>query len=109
MATDTPFFPADLVRRLFEASGDSSALRIAKSEAGTHYVIGLWPVELAAPLEASLRSGERKVGAWTKEHGAVEVFFPPADVAGQRIDPFFNINAPEDLAAAETLLSEKAS
>jgi molybdenum cofactor guanylyltransferase/molybdopterin-guanine dinucleotide biosynthesis protein MobB len=107
MATDTPFFPTDLVRRLLQASEDSSALRIAESAAGTHYVVGLWPVTLADALKASLERGERKVGAWTKEHGAIEVFFPPVDVAGQRIDAFFNINAPEDLAAAEALLSEK--
>ena len=109
MATDTPFFPTDLVRQLLQASDDSSALRIAKSEAGTHYVIGLWPVTFAAALEVSIKLGERKVGAWTKEHGAIEVFFPPVDVAGQSVDPFFNINAPEDLAAAEALLSDKAS
>ena len=109
MATDTPFFPTDLVRRLLHASDDSSALRIAKSQAGTHYVIGLWPVTLADALKASLERGERKVGAWTKEHGAVEIFFPPVDVGGKRIDAFFNINAPEDLAAAEGLLSEKMS
>jgi molybdenum cofactor guanylyltransferase len=109
MATDTPFFPTDLVRQLLQASDDSSALRIAKSEAGTHYVVGLWPIRLAAPLEISIKLGERKVGAWTKEHGAIEVFFPPVDVAGQRVDPFFNINAPEDLAAAEAVLSDNAS
>jgi molybdopterin-guanine dinucleotide biosynthesis protein A len=34
------------------------------------------------------------------------VFFPPVDVGGRRIDPFFNINAPEDLAVAEAILSE---
>jgi molybdopterin-guanine dinucleotide biosynthesis protein A len=109
MATDTPFFPADLVRQLLQVLDESSALRIAKSKAGTHYVIGLWPVAFAAALEASIKSGERRVGAWTKEHGAVEVFFPPVGVGRQSIDPFFNINAPEDLAAAEALLSEKAS
>jgi molybdopterin-guanine dinucleotide biosynthesis protein A len=109
MATDTPFFPANLVRQLLQASDDSSALRIAKSEAGTHYVIGLWPITFAAALEASIKLGERKVGAWTKEHGAIEVFFPPVDVGGQSVDPFFNINAPEDLASAEALLSEKTS
>jgi molybdopterin-guanine dinucleotide biosynthesis protein A len=109
MATDTPFFPSDLVRQLLQASDDSSALRIAKSEAGTHYVIGLWPITFAATLEASIKRGERKVGAWTKEHGAIEVFFPPVDVAGQSVDPFFNINAPEDLASAEALLSDKTS
>jgi molybdopterin-guanine dinucleotide biosynthesis protein A len=109
MATDTPFLPTDLVRRLLQASDDRSALRIAKSAAGTHYVIGLWPMTLADALKASLERGERKVGAWTKEHGAVEVFFPPVNVGGKRIDPFFNINAPEDLAVAEALVSENAS
>ncbi len=109
MATDTPFFPTDLVRQLLQASDDRSVQRIARSEAGTHYVIGLWPVALAAALEASINRGDRKVGVWTKEHGALEVFFPPVDVAGQSIDPFFNINAPEDLAAAKALLGEKSS
>jgi molybdopterin-guanine dinucleotide biosynthesis protein A len=108
MATDTPFFPTDLVRRLLQASDDRSALRIAKSDTGTHYVIGLWPMTLANALKVSLERGERKVGAWTKEHGAVEVFFPPVDVAGQSTDPFFNINAPEDLATAQALVREKA-
>jgi molybdopterin-guanine dinucleotide biosynthesis protein A len=106
IATDTPFFPADLVRRLLDAGGDESAFRVAQSEVGTHPVIGLWPVGLAAALEASLERGERKVTAWTKDHGAVPVFFPPVDVGGRSIDPFFNINAPEDLAVAEAILSE---
>jgi molybdenum cofactor guanylyltransferase len=109
VATDTPFFPADLVDRFLAVSGDASAFRIAKSDAGTHPVIGLWPVELADALRASLERGERKAGAWTKDHGAIAVFFPPVEVGGQDIDPFFNINAPEDLAAAEALLSESAS
>ena len=108
VATDTPFFPADLVRRFLAAARDEPAFCVAQSEAGTHPVIGLWPVTLAAALKASLEGGERKVGAWTKDHGAVPVFFPPVEVGGQGIDPFFNINAPEDLARAEALLSESA-
>ncbi|MEZ5827093.1 MAG: molybdenum cofactor guanylyltransferase MobA [Hyphomicrobiales bacterium] len=109
VATDTPFFPEDLVARLRAASDDRSALRIAKSEVGMHYVIGLWPVALADVLKASLERGDRRVGAWVKEHKAVEVNFPPGHVGGRMIDPFFNINAPEDLAMAEALLSESAS
>jgi molybdopterin-guanine dinucleotide biosynthesis protein A len=109
VATDTPFFPADLVDRFLDAGGDTSAFRVAQSNAGIHPVIGLWPVGLAAALEASLERGERKVTAWTKDHGAVPVFFPPVDVGRQSIDPFFNINAPEDLALAEALLSESTS
>jgi len=109
VATDTPFFPEDLVARLRASSDDRSALRIAKSEVGTHYVIGLWPVALADALKASLERGDRRVGAWVKDHEAVEVDFPQVQVGGRVIDPFFNINAPEDLAMAEALLSESAS
>jgi len=108
VATDTPFFPADLVHRFLDAAG-ASAFRVAQSDMGVHPVIGLWPIGLSEPLETSLARGERKVTAWTKDHGAVPVFFSTVDVGGQSIDPFFNINAPEDLAAAEALLSERTS
>ena len=106
IATDTPFFPADLVGRLLSARDDASSFRVAQSDVGIHPVIGLWPVDLAEALEDSLKRGERKVTTWTRDHGAVPVFFPPVDVGGQSIDPFFNINAPEDLATAEALVSE---
>lgn len=106
IATDTPFFPADLVRRFIEAGAGPSTFCIAQSDAGIHPVIGLWPVGLAEALRTSLERGERKATTWTKDHGAIPVFFPPANVGGQSIDPFFNINAPEDLAAAEALLGE---
>ena len=109
VATDTPFFPQDLVATLLAASGDGAALRIAKSEAAMHYVIGLWPVVLAEPLKASLERGERKVGTWVRDHEAIEVVFPQVDVGGRAIDPFFNINTPEDLARAEALISENPS
>ncbi|HUW74728.1 MAG TPA: molybdenum cofactor guanylyltransferase MobA [Methyloceanibacter sp.] len=109
VATDTPFFPADLVRRFLDAPGDASGFRIAQSDLGVHPVIGLWPLGLSEALETSLKRGDRKVTTWTEEHGAVPVYFPPIDIGGRSIDPFFNINAPEDLAAAEALLGERAS
>jgi molybdopterin-guanine dinucleotide biosynthesis protein A len=107
IATDTPFFPADLVRKfLGEAQGNSSLL-IARSAEGVHPVIGLWPVSLAPVLEASLRRGEHAVGKWAAAHGAAEVFFPETEAGGRPIDPFFNINRAEDLAHANALLGEK--
>ncbi len=105
VATDTPFFPKDLVRRLVSARDPASSFRIAQSDKGIHPVIGLWPIGLAEALEDSLRRGERKVTTWTKDHGAQPVFFSEIEVGGRKIDPFFNINAPEDLAEAEGLLS----
>jgi len=109
VATDTPFFPDDLVLRfLAEAEGGESLL-VARSGEGVHPVIGLWPVALTSALEASLKRGERKAGKWVAEHGAAEVFFPEGEAGGQRIDPFFNINRAEDLARANALLGEKTS
>jgi molybdenum cofactor guanylyltransferase len=108
VATDTPFFPADLVQRFLAARGDRPALLVARSAAGVHPVIGLWPVDLADDIEHSLNRDLRKVGDFTERHGAVEVPFPPVEIGGAEIDPFFNINRPEDLAEAEALMSEHA-
>ena len=52
-------------------------------------------------LEAALRAGERKIDRWTLRHGVREVAFDDTPV-----DPFFNINTQEDLAAAELVLGQ---
>ncbi|HET7210769.1 MAG TPA: molybdenum cofactor guanylyltransferase MobA [Methyloceanibacter sp.] len=104
VATDTPFLPADLVQRFLAARPGTPSLRVARSGEGVHPVIGLWPVSLAAALEASLKQGERKAQTWTKDHGAVEVSFPDVEIGDKRLDPFFNINDPNQLAEAEALL-----
>jgi molybdopterin-guanine dinucleotide biosynthesis protein A len=108
VATDTPFFPSDLVQRFLAELRDRPALAVASSAAGVHPVIGLWPVALADDIEDALKRGLHKVGAFTEQHGAVEVPFPPVTIGGAAIDPFFNINRPEDLAEAEALMSEHA-
>ena len=64
-----------------------------------HPTFGYWPVGLRADLRAALQDGLRKVVLWTDRHNGREAVFP---VAG--IDPFFNVNTPEDLAAAEAML-----
>jgi molybdopterin-guanine dinucleotide biosynthesis protein A len=108
VATDTPFFPTDLVQRFLTELPDRPALMVARSAAGMHPVIGLWPVALADNIEDSLKRGLHKVGGFTDLHRAVEVPFPPVTIGGAEIDPFFNINRPEDLAEAEALMSEHA-
>jgi molybdenum cofactor guanylyltransferase len=104
VASDTPFFPSDLVHRFLAELADHPALLVASSEGGVHPVVGLWPVAIAPQLEDSLAQGMRKVGAWTEQHGALEVFFGPVKVGGRLVDPFFNINQPEELAEADALL-----
>ena len=101
IATDTPFFPADLVARLLAAVRDHGAdLACAASGGRAHPVFGLWPVRLADELRrAMVEEAIRKVDVWTARYRLAEVDFPT-----DPLDPFFNTNRPEDLAEAERLL-----
>ncbi|NNE86442.1 MAG: molybdenum cofactor guanylyltransferase MobA [Silicimonas sp.] len=98
-AADTPFFPADLVPQLLLASEtQEQPIALARTDNGRHPTFGLWPVDLRDDLRQSLQDGVRKVVAWTDKHGTAMADFP---VHG--FDPFFNVNAPDDLALAERL------
>jgi molybdenum cofactor guanylyltransferase len=103
IATDTPFFPSDLVARMLAVVEQGGAdLACAASNGRAHPVFGLWPVRLADELRAAMvDEGVRKVDVWTARHPLVEVPF-----AADPIDPFFNTNRPEDLAEAERLLDQ---
>lgn len=103
-ATDAPFFPLDLVDRLLAAvEGAAADLACARSAGRTHPVFGLWPVALAGDLRSALvDEGLRKIDAWTARHRLAEASFP----AGPS-DPFFNLNRPEDLAAAARLVEAR--
>ena len=102
-AADTPFFPCDLVPQLLLASeGMTHPLVLAttpdpKRGRARHPTFGLWPVALRDDLRAALEGGLRKVVLWTDTHGGREALFPQEDA-------FFNVNTPEDLAHAETML-----
>ncbi|ODS01344.1 hypothetical protein AUC68_00290 [Methyloceanibacter methanicus] len=99
---DTPFIPPDLVQRLAEGRGDAP-MAVAVSTAGLHPVIGLWPVAMAEGLAEALARGERRASAFVRAHGAAEVAFGPIRIGGAALDPFFNINTPEDLDLARGL------
>jgi molybdenum cofactor guanylyltransferase len=108
VATDTPFFPLDLVQDFLDEPTQGHTLLVAQSDEGVHPVIGLWPVELAAAVESFLEQGRHKVGKFVEEQHAVKVHFCKVEIGGTLIDPFFNINEPEELAKAEALLKERA-
>jgi molybdenum cofactor guanylyltransferase len=106
-ACDTPFFPGDLVARLGEAADEADAgIAMAASGGQGHFVFGLWSVALADDLAASLADGRRKIQDWIERHRHVTVDFPPVRIGGATVDPFFNVNTPEDLAEAEALLAK---
>jgi len=106
-ASDTPFFPTDLVSRLLEATGDKyPAIALACSNGRQHPVFGLWPTALTEDLREALESGTRKVLDWTDRHLTAGAEFSPLEIGDQKLDPFFNANRPDDLAEAERLLAE---
>ncbi len=112
-AADTPFFPVDLVERLVAAAdGQSHPLVLAttprtgselkskgRGKVNRHPTFGLWPVALREDLRAALHDGMRKVVLWTDRYDGREALFDAVP-----FDPFFNVNTPEDLAHAESLL-----
>ncbi len=94
---DTPFLPPDLVPRLHEAR-ESAGLPLAAAASGgqLHPAVGLWPVDLRHDLrEAVAAGGLRSVRDWANRHGMAQ-----ASWGSEPLDPFFNINTPEDLARA---------
>lgn len=99
-ATDTPFLPSDLVARL---AGHEGGPVIARSAAGIQPVVGLWPLRLREDLAQWLTSGgARAVRAWAARHDPAWCDFAEDPDLG--LDPFFNVNTPEDLARAAAAL-----
>ncbi len=97
IATDTPFFPHDLVSQFTAAlTHTPSPIACAASRGRLHPVFGLWPVTLAQDLRTALESGVRKVDQWTSRHGVAVSHFDAPDG-----DPFFNINTQEELDLAQ--------
>ena len=90
---DAPFIPHDLASRLQQAG---QGIACAASGGRTHPVVALWPVALQGELRRFLEAGERKVGKFTAAASVVEW---PAEP----VDPFYNVNTPEDLAEANRL------
>ena len=102
-ACDAPFLPADLVARLSAALVEQDAdLACAASHGRSHPVFGLWPVRLAGVLrQAMIEEEVRKVDIWTARYRLAPVDFPIVETPAGPLDPFFNANRPDDLAAAE--------
>ncbi len=106
---DAPFFPLDLVERLKAAldAEPQAAVAMAVSQGRHHPVFSLWSVGLWEKLQQALAAGTRKVEAFTEPQGVALVEWPLVSVTldGQArvLDPFFNINRPDDLAEARRL------
>ncbi|SMO95714.1 molybdenum cofactor guanylyltransferase MobA [Paracoccus laeviglucosivorans] len=98
-SVDTPFLPEDLVHRLLEAKG-RTGIAIAASPDDTgrlrdHPTCGLWPVALRDELRDALESGQHRIGQFAAAYNPGRAVFD-----SRPIDPFLNLNTPDDLAQA---------
>ena len=102
-ACDAPFAPPDLVQRLMAAIDREDADMACASSGGRDQpVFGLWPVRLAQDLRTALVEEDiRKVDLWTARYRLAR-----HDWTTEPVDPFFNINRPEDLEAADKMCKE---
>jgi molybdenum cofactor guanylyltransferase len=103
---DCPFLPRDLVARLHRARTEAGTpLACAKSGEWRHPVVGLWPVALRDELRHALvEENLRKIELWTSRHGVAL-----AEWTDTPVDPFFNVNTPEDAARAEAIAAQHAN
>lgn len=102
---DTPFFPETLVDRLQSALTLGDQIALAWSAGEMHPLFALWPVALADELDKWIRmDAKRRVRAFIARHPTVAVDFPPIATKAGPLDPFFNVNTPQQLEEAEEWL-----
>ncbi|SIQ14043.1 molybdenum cofactor guanylyltransferase [Rhizobium sp. RU20A] len=106
---DAPFIPIDLAARLAAArdtAADPDRTVIVSESAGRlHPVAALWPAALVESLADFVATDEkRRVTGFLAGLDTVTVAFPVTETPAGPLDPFFNINTPEDLATAARLL-----
>ncbi len=90
---DTPFIPRDLAARLLPVPA------VAASDGRVHHAVALWAVSCRAALRAHLQAGgSRSVSGFARTLPMRAVAFATVPV-----DPFFNVNTPEDLVMARSM------
>ena len=104
VAADTPYFPYDLVQRLWrEAESKTLDTVLAASRGGDREIwrqptFALWRVSLRDDLRAALAQNIRKIVAFTDTTRSGQVVFEDGPEGS-----FFNVNTPEDLQQAAAM------
>ena len=108
VAVDTPLFPENLLKefdkKMEETDSDivfAASISDQKQMKNLHPVFGLWKTYLWEDLRNDLEKGVRKVTLWSDRHKASSVCF-----SDERIDPFFNINTPDDIKVLKERLRD---
>lgn len=99
--TDSPFIPKDLIVQLLTARERArSILATAFSAGRAHPAIGLWPLQLQPDLKKALIEEHiHRIIRFTERYSLAL-----AEYKTSPIDPFLNINTPDELAKAEEFM-----
>ena len=100
---DTPFLPVDLTSRLLAVrAAEGKALACASSGGRVHPAVAVWRAEHADAVRLALLREERRLLEVMQGIGLAV-----AEFAVGAVDPFFNVNTPEDLAEAGRMLAHR--
>lgn len=92
---DVPFLPTDLCVRLTGSKADAD-VAVAASGGQSHHAIAAWRPTLANQLLLAIRDEALSIRRFQSSVRTIEIDWPVTQV-----DPFMNINTPEDLQTAE--------
>lgn len=108
IAGDTPFFPGDLAANLAATATEPNQIIVAADMEGRwHPTFALWPLTIESDLRRFLADpANRRVRAFVERHPHTAVSFPLIPGPHGSIEPFFNINTPEDYRQALQFLGE---
>lgn len=95
---DCPFLPADIAEQLAHGIASAESVVVASSRGTIHPVIGLWPLSLAGRIEEWLTSGKSlRMTDFLETCEVATIAFDDIATPFGPIDPFFNVNTPDDL------------
>ena len=103
---DTPFLPKDLVESLIKAKNENIDLDlvVAKSRGFNHPTIALWKTDNNLILKKAIEKDIRKIDIFTSQLKTSYLDFD--NIENSTIDPFTNLNSPNDLLIAKQILGK---
>ncbi len=101
---DAPFLPDDLPERLAQSLAEGAGVALARSDGRLHPVCALWRTGLDGALATYAATGRGALMGLADAVGWTAVDWP-----AEPVDPFFNVNTPEDLQRAEGILSSSSA
>jgi molybdopterin-guanine dinucleotide biosynthesis protein A len=101
--SDIPFLPDGIVAALVDRAADTDRVVTARSAAGRHPVVALWPLAAVDIVRAAVMRGDLKLGAVIAALDHRDLDVPPIRLGEATFDPLLNVNTPHDLVEARRI------